>query len=479
MTKIAIYLRLSVDEAETDESNSIMNQRCLLNHYLDQSIEFQNYERLEFVDDGFSGTNTNRPAFQRLMADVKSGTIRHILVKDLSRFMRDYLELGNYLENIFPFLGVRFIALNDQYDSLISGSNGLEIDVPFRNLLNDFYAKDVSEKVKSAMNTMKRSGKNMSWLPPFGYIKDPEDRFNIIIDEEVAPIVRRIFKCCIAGMGTHRIAMLLNDEQTITPAERKMQVSRARYKRSIILTKEQQRNIWTKNSVRRILKNEAYKGTYLFNTRKNINGKQIKRPESEWERIEANHEAIVSVEEFEQAQNALTSRLTAPIQYSRRKTLDVVLRGYVFCEHCGHRLLLFRNHSHHHYFYCRYCKSQGQSMRSCQLDRIESTIAEKLFHQLSITQSKVPKEMVIKNIEGLKREKISYFQDYKDELISREDYLIKREKLDKEIAELEEGLHDCDDLPLPISRKLSREMVEKYIEKVVVDCLGFFQVIYK
>ncbi|MFA9468921.1 recombinase family protein, partial [Streptococcus sp. E24BD] len=186
MTKIALYLRLSVDEAETDESNSITNQRYLLNHYLDQATEFKNWERLEFVDDGFSGTSLNRPSFQRLMAAVKVGTIRHILVKDLSRFMRDYLELGNYLENIFPFLGVRFIALNDHYDSLTSEQNGLDIDVPFRNLLNDFYAKDVSEKVKSAMNSMKRSGKNMSWLPPFGYLKDPEDRFKIIIDETVA-----------------------------------------------------------------------------------------------------------------------------------------------------------------------------------------------------------------------------------------------------------------------------------------------------
>lgn len=225
MSKMALYLRLSVDEDGTDESNSIINQRYLLNHYLDQSPDFSHWERLEFVDDGFSGTSLNRPAFQRLMADVKAGIIRHIIVKDLSRFMRDYLELGNYLENIFPFLGVRFIAINDQYDSLTSEQNGLDIDVPFRNLLNDFYAKDVSEKVKSAMNSMKRSGKNMSWLPPFGYIKDPEDRFKIIIDEAVAPIVRRIFTLYLDGNSYQKIARILNKEQVITPAERKMQIS--------------------------------------------------------------------------------------------------------------------------------------------------------------------------------------------------------------------------------------------------------------
>lgn len=239
MSKVALYLRLSVDEAGTDESISIVNQRYLLHHYLDNSSDFQNFQREEFVDDGFSGTTVNRPAFQRLMTKVKSGEIRHVIVKDLSRFMRDYLELGNYLENIFPFLGVRFIALNDQYDSLTSENNGVEIDVPFKNLLNEFYAKDVSEKIKSAMNSMKRSGKNMSWLPPFGYLKDPEDRFKIIIDETVAPIVRRIFALYLDGNSYQTIARLLNEEQVITPAERKMQISQARYTKSLRLTTEQ------------------------------------------------------------------------------------------------------------------------------------------------------------------------------------------------------------------------------------------------
>lgn len=340
MPKIALYLRLSVDEANSDESNSIINQRLLLSRYLDQSPEFQTFQREEFVDDGFSGTSTNRPAFQRLMADVKSGTIRHIIVKDLSRFMRDYLELGNYLENIFPFLGVRFIALNDQYDSKTSEMNGLEIDVPFRNLLNDFYAKDVSEKVKSAMNTMKRSGKNMSWLPPFGYLKNPEDRFKIIIDEEVAPIVRRIFRLSIEGMGDQKIAQILNQEQTITPAERKMQVSQARYRKTMILTDEQTRNVWTKGSVRQILKNEAYKGTYLFNIRTYIRGKHVRRPESEWERLENNHEAIVSAEVFEQAQQAIKVRQGSQSSSLSQKTEESIFTSFVFCEHCGHRLSL-------------------------------------------------------------------------------------------------------------------------------------------
>ncbi|HFI0168160.1 TPA: recombinase family protein [Streptococcus suis] len=446
MTKIALYLRLSVDEANTDESNSITHQRYLLNHFLDQEPKFKNWERLEFVDDGFSGTSLNRPAFKRMMADVKAGTIRNIIVKDLSRFMRDYLELGNYLENIFPFLGVRFIALNDHYDSLVSEHNGLDIDVPFRNLLNDFYAKDVSEKVKSAMNSMKRSGKNMSWLPPFGYIKDPNDRFKIIIDEEVAPIVRRIFRLCIEGMGTQKIAILLNSEQTITPAERKMQVSQARYTKSIIITAEQKRNVWTRSGILQILKNEAYKGTYLFNTRTTVNGKQIRRPESEWERLDNNHEAIVSSEDFDKAQQCL-------LRYSHYNNYD--------------------------YFYCRYCRSQGQTMKSCRIDRIEEAIEKELKSRLPKNSPKLSKTNLIREAERLKTQKVSHFQDYKEGLMTRETYMEKRQNLDNSIMEIEEQLKVVGRENIAFDKKMTREVVDTHIERIVVNGQGSFTVVYR
>ncbi|HEL2254366.1 recombinase family protein [Streptococcus parasanguinis] len=478
MSKVALYLRLSVDEAGTDESNSIVNQRHLLHHFLDNSSDFQNFQREEFVDDGFSGISVNRPAFQRLMTRVKSGEIHHIIVKDLSRFMRDYLELGNYLENIFPFLGVRFIALNDQYDSLTSENNGVEIDVSFKNLLNEFYAKDVSEKVKSAMNTMKRSGKNMSWLPPFGYLKDPTDRFKIIIDAAVAPIVRQIFRLSIEGLGDKKIALLLNEEKTITPAERKMQVSQAKYQKSIILTDEQQRNIWTSNTVRQILKNEAYKGTYLFNTRTYIKGKHITRPQSEWERIENNHEALVTPEEFEQAHRARQSRRTHQSQQKSRSTEDVVLRGFVFCEHCQHRLSLIRNHNQGHYFYCRYCKSQGHSMRSCKVDKIEKVIFEVLKNK-SQEPRKLLRVNLLHDIEKLKEKKLAAFQDYKENRITRDVYIAKKQELDDKIVHLEENLQTTKAADKLSGQTLSREVIETHVEKVIVDCLGFFEVIYK
>ena len=478
MPKIALYLRLSVDEANSDESNSIINQRLLLSRYLDQSPEFQTFQREEFVDDGFSGTSTNRPAFQRLMADVKSGTIRHIIVKDLSPFMRDYLELGNYLENIFPFLGVRFIALNDQYDSKTSEMNGLEIDVPFRNFLNDFYAKDVSEKVKSAMNTMKRSGKNMSWLPPFGYLKNPEDRFKIIIDEEVAPIVRRIFRLSIEGMGDQKIAQILNQEQTITPAERKMQVSQARYRKTMILTDEQTRNVWTKGSVRQILKNEAYKGTYLFNIRTYIRGKHVRRPESEWERLENNHEAIVSAEVFEQEQQARKVRQGSQSSSLSQKTEESIFISFVFCEHCGHRLSLRRKKGQIGYFYCGYCKGQGHSISSCRADKIEASILEALSGYLESSAQLKANTEIPREIERLKARKLELFQEYKDCQISRDVYLDKKVAIDEQVKSLEKELL-VEQKPQLSTKGLTKEIVEAHVEKIVIDCLGFFKVIYK
>ena len=478
MTKIALYLRLSVDEADTDESNSITNQRYLLNHYLDRVPEFKTWERLEFVDDGFSATTLNRPAFQRMMADVKAGTIRYIIVKDLSRFMRDYLELGNYLENIFPFLGVRFIALNDQYDSMISENNGLDIDVPFRNLLNDFYAKDVSEKVKSAMNTMKHSGKNMSWLPPFGYIKDPDDRFRIIIDEKVAPIVKRIFNLYLDGNSYQQIARILNEDQVITPAERKMQISQARYEKSLRLTTEQGRNAWSTTNVGQILKNEAYKGTYLFNTRTYVKGRHVSRPKSEWERIENNHEAIISSELFEQVVQLKASKVTQRKSQQSHKNSSI-LTGLIRCEHCDHSLIGSYNHQGYQYFSCRYCKGQGKKMKSCRADKVEQAIKDKLGEEVIKARPTVSKTSLLREIDRLKRQKLSYFQDYKDNLITREVYISNKEKVDGSVKKLEERLNEANKVQLLTNDRLSKDIVDAHIDKVLVDCLGFFTVIYK
>ncbi|HEO4253617.1 TPA: recombinase family protein, partial [Streptococcus agalactiae] len=250
MSKIALYIRLSVEDMiKTDESESIINQRAYLNDYLDKNEEFKNFTREEYVDDGYSGTNENRPAFQRMLEDVKKNNIQTIIVKDLSRFMRDYITLGDYLENIFPFLGVRFIAINDGYDSNKEKGNGTDLDIQFKGLLYDFYTKDISEKVKSSMTTLKKQGKFLAWSPPLGYMKDPNDRHKIIVDEETAWIVKKIFKLALDGISSRNIAKILNEEKIPTPSKRKSELTNLDFEYSIIRTAKKPRPTWTNGNV--------------------------------------------------------------------------------------------------------------------------------------------------------------------------------------------------------------------------------------
>lgn len=203
MSKIALYIRLSVeDQMKKDESESIINQRYFLNDFLDRNDEFKSFKREEYVDDGYTGTNEKRPSFQRMLEEVKSGKINAIIVKDLSRFMRDYISLGDYLENIFPFLGIRFIAINDGYDSAKEKGNGTDLDIQFKGLLYDFYTKDISQKVKTVTTELKKQGKFLAWSPPFGYMKDPDNKHNIIIDEKTAWIVRKVYDLALTGLAS-------------------------------------------------------------------------------------------------------------------------------------------------------------------------------------------------------------------------------------------------------------------------------------
>lgn len=214
---IATYIRLSSDDNNIGESNSIKHQRDLLHDYINNSPELSSAHVLEFVDDGYSGITFNRPSMAKLLEQAKRGLINCIIVKDLSRLGRNYLEMGNYLEKIFPFLGIRVIAINDHYDSDKNIGTTTEIEVPFKNLINDLYAKDISKKVKTAQHSLKKQGKFISAYAFYGYLKDRKDKHQLIIDPESSKVVKRIFKLYIDGTGMTDIARILNDEGVLTP----------------------------------------------------------------------------------------------------------------------------------------------------------------------------------------------------------------------------------------------------------------------
>ena len=343
MSKIALYIRLSVeDQMKKDESESIINQRYFLNDFLDRNDEFKSFKREEYVDDGYTGTNEKRPSFQRMLEEVKSGKINAIIVKDLSRFMRDYISLGDYLENIFPFLGIRFIAINDGYDSAKEKGNGTDLDIQFKGLLYDFYTKDISQKVKTVTTELKKQGKFLAWSPPFGYMKDPDDKHNIIIDEKTAWIVRKVYDLALTGLASRKIAAVMNEENIPTPNERKKELTNMDYEYNIVSSDTRDAPTWTNGTVVDILSNENYTGTYVFNMQEKsvlTPGSFKFNPKEEWGRVYDHHEAIVSREEFERVQairgnnSFLKGKNT---DYPWRKHSP--LQGFVRCPTCNHIL---------------------------------------------------------------------------------------------------------------------------------------------
>lgn len=257
---IALYIRLSLEDGDVDgvkkaESNSVNAQRHLLADFYSKQDEFQNIPSVEYVDDGYSGTNFERPAFQRMMEDAGAGRIGIIVVKDFSRFGRDDLEVGNYLEKILPLLGVRFISVNDGFDSEnYSGVTG-GMSVALKNLLNAMYSRDLSKKVRSAMATHAQKGEYMPAFPPYGYLKDPEDKHHLIVDPEAASVVKIVFTMAAEGKTKGQIVKYLNENNILTCREYMRQ-------KGVRLhgTNEKQTKLWSVTTISDMLKKQVYLG---------------------------------------------------------------------------------------------------------------------------------------------------------------------------------------------------------------------------
>ena len=281
--RCAVYLRLSRSDGDQQESNSIKNQRALLNDYLGKHPELHKVD--EYVDDGYSGTNFERPDFKRMMQDIENRKINCIIVKDLSRFGRNYIETGRYLERIFPFMGVRFIAINDHYDSAEDNDDKGRILIPFNNLINDTYCRDISMRVRSHLDVKRKEGQFIGSFAGYGYQKDPKDKNHLIIDEYAAGIVQEIFKQKLNGMSSQRIASYLNKLGVLPPNEYK-RANGFNYTCGFQAGLNQK---WTVVSVNRILKNESYTGTLIQGKRRKINYKVKKSHDvgsENWIRVE-------------------------------------------------------------------------------------------------------------------------------------------------------------------------------------------------
>ena len=318
--KVGIYIRLSKEDEEKEkysESESIQNQRALLMQYIKENkLNFI----AEYVDDGISGTSFDRPGFNKMIEDIENGKINMVITKDLSRLGRNYVQSGYYTETYFPEHNVRYIAILDNIDTAIDSANN---DIaPFKSILNEMYAKDTSKKINSVLQSKRKQGEYLG-TAPYGYKKDPENKYHLIIDEEAAEVVKLIFERYLEGYGTMQIADYLSEQKIPIPSD---------YNKKKRGTKSITYGLWAQSTVRFILSNEIYTGTVIQGKRKKLSFKSkkfIDVPEEDWVRVPNMHEAIVSVEDYERAKRIIEST-----KGSRVVENDYLFKGLLRCYDC-------------------------------------------------------------------------------------------------------------------------------------------------
>lgn len=322
------YVRLSREDGDSGESNSITGQKDLIRDYFSRHPEL--VECGMRVDDGFSGSSFERPAFQEMMADVRAKKVDCIVVKDLSRFGRNYLDAGEYIEKIFPFFGIRFIAINDNYDSMNGCPESDGLMIPFKNLINEAYCRDISIKIRSQLEIKRRKGDFIGSFAVFGYRKDPDDRHRLIVDGFAANVVQDIFRWKLEGVSAADIADRLNRDGILSPMEYKKQQG-MRFATPFSVNA---RSLWSAASILRILKNPVYTGVLEQgrNTTPSYKVKRrVSRPRKEWSIVEDAHEAVVSREDFAAVQKALS----LDTRTSPGSGMVELFSGMVSCGECG------------------------------------------------------------------------------------------------------------------------------------------------
>lgn len=427
MATTAKYVRLSSEDDDLRqggklESNSIANQRDLLDAFISRMPELASTNVIEFCDDGWSGKNFERPAVQEMIAQARAGKIQCIVVKDLSRFGRDYLTVGSYISSVFPFLGVRFIAVNDGYDS-IRPLDVDSLDTSFKTLLYDFYSRDLSRKVRKAKRFRAQRGDFLSPFAPYGFIKDPANKNHLLIDPPAAKTVRRIFRMMGGGHPAEQIARVLNDEAVLTPMLYKRAAGCSRTSWPSV----QDENIWTRNLICKILRDERYIGTNIYGKRMRDqvgHHHTVKVSKAEWITAAGTHDGIVTQEEFDKAQLAMR-------EFMERDGINLgewVLRHKVRCGVCGYAMT--RSRAKHPVYYCRTNRISGAF--ACSSERVpEADILEAVLEGLHI-QAMAAVEMARIWEEGHRRKKRDTAALRKNIAALREAY----SKLEREIKDL-------------------------------------------
>ena len=501
--KTAIYVRLSSDDKDTLESNSIINQKELIKYFVSKHKDMSIVDFYE--DDGYSGTTFNRPGFQRMLSDIKNKLVDTVIVKDLSRLGRNYTEVGAFIDEILPQYSLRFISVNDNVDSYLNPESMQSIEIPFKNVINENYAKDISNKIRSSYYIRKTNGDYIGVVAPYGYYKDPDDCHKFLVDDEAAEIIKKIFNMALNGISRQNISNELNELHILTPSK----YIQHKYNYSTARVSE----VWDVHAVDRIIKNETYIGTLVQGKKERVSHKihtVILKPEEDWIKVEKHHTPIIDKKIFKQVNSILYDRNSKVNNKNKYPTYT----GYLKCADCGHTLTRNkRGKNGAAYYYCiSYLRKKTCSkhyITEKELNEIMIELFNKYINLVCDIDDRINKLLIdsklhfdkeikkIKNVE-LKKDIKKYeklldelIKDYENDYISKEEFdnynneylyelnnlRIKYEEVNKEGDENIEWIRKLKELKRIDS--IDRKLISGFIENIYINSDSSIKVVFK
>lgn len=520
--RAAAYVRLSVEDSGKPGADTIEGQKALLLRFIEDDPTLTLYGL--FCDNGRTGTDFDRPQFEKMMEEVRKGHIDCIVVKDLSRFGRNYKETGNYLERIFPFLGVRFIAVNDGFDTLTAQRGADGYLVPLKNLINEVYSKDISKKSGSALAAKQKNGDFIGAWAPYGYRKQPDNPHKLEPDEAMAPVVRQIFRWRAEGVNVTQIARRLNDSGVPSP-------SAYLYNTGVCKTEKYNGVSWYVQTVKNLLSRQVYIGHMVQGKKRQSfyeNRGQYKKPREEWSVVENTHEPLIDRETFDKVQE-LARRKNAEYfenlgRFTHLETTENILKGLVCCADCKRPLVRYKNVSHEKkLWYTFICPTHANDIGSCPLKNIREDALFPMLLQAIQTQIALAADMeaIVRRLNGSPKYKKqtatlqgrldaakralkrcnglydSLYQSYGDQLMTEQEYMTLKRRYKAEAEEAErlietvtrrqvaEAAHTPENPFLTAfgsfrdADALTREMAQALIQRVYVDGDSNIEIVFR
>ena len=492
--KVALYARISVENEQNREADTIGNQIALLKDFVSQYQDFVVFDL--YCDDDISGVSFSRPEFARMMNDIRAGKVTCVIVKDLSRLGRNMIESGEYIEQIFPRMGVRFISVNDRFDSL---RDDADISVQLKNFANEAYARDISKKIRAVKKSQQLAGKWTSGTPPYGYMLDPDDKYHLFPDPQTAPIVLSIFRMVAEDHTLRNIAVTLNEQGVPSPG-------RYLYNCGLRRTDKFKNAFWYLQTVKKILVDPVYigwvvSGKYRSQLCERGTKTMVKTPEEEWIINKGMHEPIVSKALFDQVQEILSTRKNEKglsTIYDSKSKRRSMFKGILRCGECGRSMYLRRKSNGIHYYYCSLhehynaatCPKKAvkqEDVESLALRLIQTQIktfsdAQRVIAALNSTPSSQTRYQIFetqisdakRKIEKYNQLKASLYGDYVDGLLSHQDYTELSEDYSQKADDLRIFISELEREKEKYSAKFGSKMqwaklIEQYKEQETLD----------